>query len=397
MRTSNIHAGIRALAITSFAIGLAEFIIVGVLPTIAQEFNTSISTTGKLVGFYALALAVGTPILILCLSHLNRKIVLLSLVALFIVGNLISLLATNYLFLLAGRMITAVAHGSFFALGASIATHLVAKEQAGRAIATMFSGLTLAMVLGVPIGSLIGNLWGWRIPLYAVIIFAIIGFIFTLKEIPNISLSEKFNLRLQLSTLAQPCILLMLALTVFSFGASFTTFTFINPVLVQITGFTQETASLLLIVFGFATFLGNHAGGHLTVKIGWQKSLLWFCCVLFITFAALYVCMTSKIFMIGLIFIWGILAFGLSPVLQAGVLSIAQRYRPRSIDFASALNISAFNLGITLGEILGSFMISQNKMNYTPLAGILMICLAFMCLWQLNTLNKTQSIDQNLH
>lgn len=369
MRTSNIHAGIRALAITSFAIGLAEFIIVGVLPTIAQEFNTSISTTGKLVGFYALALAVGTPILILCLSHLNRKIVLLSLVALFIVGNLISVLATNYLFLLAGRMITAVAHGSFFALGASIATHLVAKEQAGRAIATMFSGLTLAMVLGVPIGSLIGNLWGWRIPLYAVIVFAIIGFIFTLKEIPNISLSEKFNLRLQLSTLAQPCILLMLALTVFSFGASFTTFTFINPVLVQITGFTQETASLLLIVFGFATFLGNHAGGHLTVKIGWQKSLLWFCCVLFITFAALYVCMTSKIFMIGLIFIWGILAFGLSPVLQAGVLSIAQRYRPRSIDFASALNISAFNLGITLGEILGSFMISQNKMNYTPLLG----------------------------
>ena len=101
-----------------------------------------------------------------------------------------------------------------FALGASIATHLVAKEQAGRAIATMFSGLTLAMVLGVPIGSLIGNLWGWRIPLYAVIVFAIIGFIFALKEIPNISLSEKFNLRLQLSTLAQPCILLMLALTV---------------------------------------------------------------------------------------------------------------------------------------------------------------------------------------
>ncbi|KJG48140.1 MFS transporter, partial [Raoultella planticola] len=159
-----IHPGIWALAVTSFAIGVAEFIVVGVLPAIAQDLHVSLAAAGKLVGLYALALAIGTPLAVLGLARLARKTVLLSLITLFLAGNILSSLADSYPLLLAGRAITAVAHGSFFAIGATVASRLAPPGQGGRAIALMFSGLTLAMVIGVPLGSLIGNSVGWRLP-----------------------------------------------------------------------------------------------------------------------------------------------------------------------------------------------------------------------------------------
>lgn len=161
---SRVHPGVYVLAISAFAIGVAEFIVVGILPAIASDLGVPLATTGSLVGLYALALAIGTPLIVLMLGRFHKKYVLLGLATVFLIGNLIAALSPNYAILLGGRIVTALAHGSFFAIGATVAASLALKEQASRAIAIMFAGLTLAMVVGVPLGSLLGNAFGWRLP-----------------------------------------------------------------------------------------------------------------------------------------------------------------------------------------------------------------------------------------
>lgn len=183
-QTHRTHPGVWALAVTAFAIGVAEFIVVGILPAIADDLNVPLARAGGLVGLYALALAVGTPIVVLTLARLPRKPLLMALVAVFLAGNLISALSASYELLLAGRILTAVAHGSFFAIGATVAARLAPKGQASRAIAMMFAGLTLAMVVGVPLGSLIGNALGWRLPFFAVAGLAGLAFLATARWVP---------------------------------------------------------------------------------------------------------------------------------------------------------------------------------------------------------------------
>lgn len=206
-RRVGTHPGLWALAIMAFAIGVAEFIVVGVLPAIASDLDVPLGHASSLVGLYALALAlaIGTPLFVLTLARMPRKPVLLALVAVFLVGNLLSALSESYAMLLAGRIVTAIAHGSFFAIGATVAARLVPEGQASRAIALMFAGLTLAMVIGVPLGSLIGNNMGWRLPFFGVAVLAALGWLATarwgrlcrhrLRAVPASSWRRRFSLK----------------------------------------------------------------------------------------------------------------------------------------------------------------------------------------------------------
>lgn len=382
-RAQRTHPGVWALAVTAFAIGVAEFIVVGVLPAIARDLGVPLARAGGLVGLYALALAVGTPVVVLALARLPRKPLLLSLVAVFLVGNMVSALSTSYELLLAGRILTAVAHGSFFAIGASVAARLAPEGQASRAIAAMFAGLTLAMVIGVPLGSLIGNALGWRLPFFAVAVLAALAWLATARWVPALPTQVAGPARTQLAALTSPPILAMMAITVLGFGASFPAFTFIAPILTGITGFSTHTASLLLVVFGAATLVGNLAGGRWAANLGWQAALRRMLAGLLLVLAALAVAMPWQWVMVPLLFVWGVLAFGMSPGFQAGMLETAQRWTPRAVDFASALNISAFNLGITLGETLGSGLVAQGQMALTPWVGVALVLLAQAPLWWL--------------
>ncbi|SEJ06756.1 Predicted arabinose efflux permease, MFS family [Azotobacter beijerinckii] len=370
------HPGVWALAVTAFAIGVAEFIVVGVLPSIAHDLGVPLARAGGLVGLYALALAVGTPIVVLGLARLPRKPVLVWLVAVFLAGNVLSALSTSYAMLLAGRIVTAIAHGSFFAIGATVAARLAPEGQASRAIAMMFAGLTLAMVIGVPLGSLIGNGLGWRLPLHAVAALAALALLATALWVPKLSMPPAGKAATQLAALRQPAILSMMAVTLLGFGASFAAFTFVTPILTGITGFTTNIASLLLVVFGAATLAGNLTGGRLAASLGWQTALRRMLAALLVTLVALALLMPYKLPMVALLFVWGALAFGMSPGFQAGMLATAERDAPRAVDFASALNISAFNLGITLGETLGSAMVARDHMALTPWAGVALVVLA---------------------
>ena len=376
---TSMPRGVLSLAVAAFAIGVTEFIVVGILPSIAKDLHISIESAGSLVSLYALALAVGTPLLVIALSRLPRKLALLGLMTVFLAGNLLAALTHTFELLLAGRVITAVAHGTFFAIGATVAANLVPKAQAGRAISVMFAGLTLAMVIGVPLGSFLGNLMGWRLPFFAVAALAALGLGAMARWLPaGLVQGAGGKAATQLAALGSGPILTMMAVTVFGFGSSFAAFTFITPILTDITGFSATMASALLIVFGAATFVGNLGGGYLTSHYGWQKALRLMLFLLAATQVGVALAIGSQAMMVVMLFVWGVFAFGLTPALQAGMLATAERYTPKAVDFASGLNISAFNLGISLGSMLGALMVSRQLMASSPWAGVAASLLALL-------------------
>lgn len=371
--------GVLSLAVGAFAIGVTEFIVVGILPSIAKDLHISIESAGSLVSLYALALAIGTPLLVIALSRLPRKAALLGLMTVFLAGNLLAALSHTFELLLVGRVITAVAHGTFFAIGATVAANLVPKAQAGRAISVMFAGLTLAMVIGVPLGSFLGNLMGWRLPFFAVAVLAALGLGAMARWLPaGLATGTGGKAATQLAALGSVPILAMMSVTVFGFGSSFAAFTFITPILTDVTGFSATMASALLIVFGAATFAGNLAGGYLTSHHGWQKALRLMLVLLAVTQVGVALAIGSQVMMVVMLFVWGVFAFGLSPALQAGMLATAERHTPKAVDFASGLNISAFNLGISLGSMLGALMVSRQLMASSPWAGVAASLLALL-------------------
>ncbi|VVQ09479.1 Inner membrane transport protein YdhP [Pseudomonas fluorescens] len=371
-----IHPGVLALAVTAFAIGMAEFIVVGILPAIASDLDIPLARAGSLVGLYALALAIGTPLTVLALARLPRKPVLLTLIALFLGGNLLAALSTDYPSLLAGRVVTALAHGSFFAIGATVAASLAPKGQSSKAIAAMFAGLTLAMVVGVPLGSFLGNGLGWRLPFYAVALLAALALGATVLWLPDVPTPPSGKALTQLAAIGHPAILAMMAVTVLGFGASFAAFTFITPILTDISGFSTATANVLLVVFGIATLAGNLGGGRLAATMGWQPALRLIFVLLAVVLAAVALLLPYQVPMVVMLFFWGALAFGLSPAAQAGMLATAERFTPQGVAFASALNISAFNLGIALGETSGSALVANGQIAFTPWAGVVTVILA---------------------
>lgn len=402
----NIHAkqrpnvGLLALAISAFAIGVSEFLVVGVLPAIADDLATSLESAGHLVSLYALALAVGTPFLSVAVSRFARKRVLLILLAVFLAGNLLSALSTGYGLLLFGRIVTALAHGTFFGIGATVASKLAPQGQASRAIAVMLAGLTLAMVIGVPLGSFLGNQAGWRLPFFAVAALAALGMVALQMWLPsNVPAGAHGKVRTQLAALGNPEILVMMLITILGFGGSFAAFTFITPILTGITGFSLGTASILLIVFGTATFAGNLVGGQLAVRFGWQRAVAVILVLLAVADVILALTLTSQLVTVVMLFVWGSLAFSLSPCFQAGMLDTAERFTPQALEVASGLNISAFNIGISLGAFLGGFLVSQNMMESTPWIGVAMSVLALAPLAWLSkkeTAVRSQAFDADI-
>ena len=263
--------------------------------------------------------------------------------------------------------------------------------QAGRAIAAMFGGLTLAMVLGVPMGSFLGNLMGWRLPFFAVAGLAALALLAMAAWLPSgLHQGAAGKVSTQLSALGNRAILTMMLVTTLGFGSTFAAFTFVTPILTDITGFSPAVASGLLVVFGAATFAGNHVGGYLSSHWGWPRALRLTLLALAVTQTALALSLRSPWLMVPMLFLWGLFSFGLSPGLQAGMLATAEKYTPQAVDFASGLNISAFNFGISFGSWMGALMVGRNLMHDTPWAGLAVSLLALLPLTWLARRNEAQ-------
>lgn len=353
---------ILALAFATFAIGTTEFVIMGILPDLAQALSVSIPSTGLLVSGYALGVAVGAPVLALLTSRLPRKLALLLLMSIFIVGNVFCALAPDYPALMIARVITSFAHGCFFGIGSVVAASLVAQKKRASAIALMFTGLALANVLGVPLGTFIGQTLGWRATFWAVTVVGVLAAAALVVLVPSSEDGGALDLRAELGVLAKVQVWLALAMTILGFGGVFVVFTYIAPILEEASGFAPSSVTLLLVLFGIGLVIGNSAGGKLADRRG-VRGLLAVFAVLVLVMAVFTRTMHAPVPAAVTLFVWGIAAFATVPGLQMYVLQRAQD----APHLASTLNIGAFNIGNALGAWLGGVALSRGvKLDGLP-------------------------------
>ncbi len=368
-----------ALTLSAFAIGTTEFVIVGLVPTIAQDLGVSLPSAGLLVSLYAVGVAIGAPVLTALTGRWPRKTVLLSLMALFVVGNLFAWQAPSYESLIIARILTGLAHGVFFAIGSTIATSLVSKDKEASAIAIMFTGLTVALVTGVPLGTLIGQNFGWRATFLVVSLLGLIAFIGSALLVPkNLKQSAPAKLREQLQVLMEPRLLLVYLITALGYGGTFTAFTYLAPILEQVSGFSPNAIALVLLVYGASVAVGNIWGGKLADSKGPIKALSIIFSALTLVLLAFTFTASNPILAVLTILVWGAFAFGNVPGLQVYVVQLAEKYTPNAVDVASGLNIAAFNVGIALGSLIGGLVVEDMSLMDTPWIGALIVAVAIV-------------------
>ncbi|MEM5535772.1 MFS transporter [Neptuniibacter pectenicola] len=368
-----------ALTLSAFAIGTTEFVIVGLVPTIAQDLGVSLPSAGLLVSLYALGVAIGAPVLTALTGRWQRKSVLLAVMSLFVVGNLLAWMAPTYSSLITARILTGLAHGVFFSIGSTIATSLVPREKEASAIAIMFTGLTVALVTGVPLGTWIGQNFGWRATFMVVAALGLIALIGSALLVPkNLKQAPPARIAQQLSVLTQPRLLLVYAMTAVGYGGTFTAFTFLAPILEQVSGFESGAIGLIMLVYGVSVAVGNIWGGRMADRMGPIKALHIIFTALALVLLAFTFTAGNQIAAVITILIWGAFAFGNVPGLQVYVVQLAEKYTPQAVDVASGLNIAAFNVGIALGSILGGVVIERMTLMDTAWIGALIVALALV-------------------
>lgn len=367
-----------ALAISAFAIGTTEFISVGLLPLIADDLHISITTAGLTVSLYALGITFGAPILTSLTARVSRKKLLLAIMIVFIIGNTLASLASGIAVLLFGRLVSALAHGIFMSIGSTIAADLVPENRRASAIALMFSGLTVATVTGVPIGTWIGQQYGWRIAFVAIVAIGILSFIANLILVPSgLRRGAATTMGDQIKVITNGRLLLAFAITALGYGGTFVVFTYLSPLLHDITGFSEKTIVVILLVYGLAIAIGNVIGGKAAnrnpVKALFYMFAMQAVILLVLTFTAPF-----KAAGLLTIIAMGLLAFMNVPGLQLYVVMLAERYTPKSVDVASAFNIAAFNAGIAIGAYLGGVIAGGIGIIHTAWIGSLMVAGAVM-------------------
>jgi MFS transporter, DHA1 family, inner membrane transport protein len=363
-----------ALTLSAFAIGTTEFVIVGLIPTIAANLGVSVPSAGLLVSLYALGVAIGAPVLTALTGRMHRKHLLLALMALFTAGNLLAWLAPGYAALMVARVLTGLAHGVFFSIGSTIATSLVPKEKAASAIALMFTGLTVALVTGVPLGTFIGQTFGWQSTFLAVSLLGVIAFVGSLILVPdNIAASKPASLLTQLSVLKKPRLLLVYAMTTLGYGGSFIAFTYLAPILQEVSGFSAGSVGLVMLVYGVSVAFGNIWGGKLADRKGPIRALQIVFALLALVLFALTFTAANTWLALATVLAWGAVAFGNVPGLQVYVVQRAGRDAPQAVDVASGLNIAAFNVGIAGGAWAGGLIVVHLGLMATPWIGAVVV------------------------
>lgn len=370
--------GLIALALGGFGIGLTEFVIMGLLPEVAADFQVSEATAGWLISGYALAVVVGALLLTAAVTRFERKPVLAVLLVLFIAGNLISALAPGYGMMMAGRILAALAHGAFFGIGAVVAADMVAPSKKAGAIAIMFTGLTAANVLGVPFGTMLGQAAGWRSTFWAITVIGVIALAGILALVPKTGHGDTTpgTLRSELRAFRSGQVWLSILVTILGYGGMFGAFTYIAFTLTEVTGFAASTVPWLLIVFGVGLFIGNTVGGKAADR-NVDRTLIVVLAVLVVILAAFALTANNQILTVASLVLMGGFGFATVPGLQMRVM----KYAAGAPTLASGANIGAFNVGNALGAWLGGVTITAGLGYTSPIwagAGITLLGLAVM-------------------
>ncbi|GAA4910741.1 MFS transporter [Streptomyces coeruleoprunus] len=342
-----------ALAIGAFGIGTTEFVIMGLLPEVAADYQVSIPTAGHLVTGYGLGVVLGAPLMTVLGTRVSRKRMLMLLMGLFIAGNLLSAVAPAFGLMLAGRVVASLAHGAFFGIGSVVAADLVAPEKKAGAIAMMFTGLTVANVVGVPLGTFVGQAAGWRTTFVIVAVLGVLGLLGVARLVPEQPKPEGVRLRHELAAFRNVQVLLAMAMTVLGFGGVFAAITYITPMMTDAAGYADGSVTWLLVLFGLGMVGGNWVGGRFA-----DRALM---PLLYVSLGALALVLAlftltahNKVAAAVTLTLIGAFGFATVPPLQKRVLDQASG----APTLASAVNIGAFNLGNSLAAWLGGLVIA---------------------------------------
>lgn len=369
-----MSAGLIALALGGFGIGLTEFVITGLLPEVAADYGVTETTAGWLVTGYALAVIVGALGLTAATTRLPRKPVLLGLLVLFIIGNTLSAIAPTYEVMMSGRVIAALCHGAFFGIGSVVAANMVERSKRASAVALMFTGLTASNVLGVPFGTFLGQALGWRSTFWAIVAIGVVALVGVLVLVPTVRQTETPSLARELGAFRSGQVWLSLGMTVLGYGGMFGAFTYIAYTLTSVSGFPSSAVPWLLVVFGLGLFVGNFVGGKLAAR-SIDRTLLVVLVALTVVLGLFALVATSPVLTVIALVLMGAFGFATVPALQTRVM----QYADHAPTLASGANIAAFNLGNALGAWIGGLTIAAGLGYTSPIwagAGITLAAVA---------------------
>ncbi|MCW8307760.1 MFS transporter [Acidiphilium sp. PA] len=360
-----------ALIVASFAIGTSEFVIVGLVPELARDFAVSVPQAGYLVTAYALGVTFGSPFVAVLVGRWQRRTALISLMGVFVLGNALCALAPGYWTMMAARVITALSHGAFFGIGSVVAADLVPREKRARAVALVFLGLTMANVLGVPAGTILGQAAGWRATFWAVMAIGLLSMAAIAVLLPKGMPGGSGRLLNEVRILGRTQVLLAMLMAVLSSMSLFSVFTYIAPLLEKVSGLSPHWVSVALLIFGAGLTAGGLLGGRLADRHSARTIMLTFS-ALAVILVALWLLSFNGVLAVGVLLVWGIAVFTMVSPLQTRVIDYA-RDAP---NLASTINQGAFNLGNAAGAWLGGAALGAG-VSYVdlPLVGALMAVL----------------------
>jgi len=368
--------GLIALAVGAFGIGVTEFAPMGMLPVIASDLHVSIPAAGLLISAYAMGVLIGAPLMTLTTGRIDRRTLLIALMGIFTLGNALSAVADGYWVLMAARVVTSFNHGAFFGVGSVVAASLVPPDKRAGAVAAMFTGLTVATIGGVPAATWVSEAIGWRTAFAGIAGVGAIAMVSLRLALPPLPAAEGGDMRAELRVLTRGPVVMALALTMIGFGGVFTVFTYIVPILRDVTHASTAYVTAMLMLFGVGATIGNGVGGRLADR-SVDRALMTMLAIMALTLLAFTVLMQWPVTAAIAILIWGIASFAIVPPLQMRVMDAASD----APNLASAMNIGAFNLGNAIGAVLGGGVIGAGLgLQIVSLAGAAMAAAALVML-----------------
>lgn len=346
-----------SLFAAAFAIGTSEFVIAGILPTVATDLAISIPTAGLLVSLYALGVAVGGPVIATFVSAHPRKLLLLIYVAIFTIGYVVCALAPNYAALLVARVVIALIHGAFFGTAMVVSGTLVDESRRGFAVSLVLAGLTVANIVGVPLGAAVGNAFGWRMTFWAVAALGAVSFALIATLIPMDGRHEgrQGSIVDEIKVLGREPVYSSLLVIILQTIGQFALFTYISPLLTDVSGVPLSIVPWLLLLFGVGSTIGVLVGGRLA---DWKLmgSLVGILALQVVTYLLIFAFLGSPWVTAILVLAWGALAFAFGSPVQTRILSNTKD----APLLAASLIPSAFNIAIAAGAWLGGALIDAN-------------------------------------
>jgi DHA1 family inner membrane transport protein len=348
-----------ALAIGAFGIGTTEFVVMGMLPEIADGLDVSVPAVGLLISAYALGVVIGAPTLTALGVRFTTRQTLIGLMVVFVVGNALSAVAPTYETLAAARVLAALSHGSFFGVGTVAARRLAPPGKGAQAISQMVVGLTLANVIGVPLGTFVAQQTSWRLVLGAVAVIGLVTIGGLLAWLPKDD-AERGSLSAELRAFRRGQVWLVLGLTMVGFAAMFAVYSYVSPILTELGGIPTEWVTPVLALFGAGTTVGTLIGGRYGDRYGYSFVVAGMLGMAAVLVAFAFFSRTPAAAVV-LITLFGTVGFSLAPVVQNGVIEAA---RVSGGSLVSAANQAAFNLANALGAALGAAVLSAG-LGYT--------------------------------